>query len=314
MADLRRHQHLGGLRPVPLPQPSLSLTGLTGEVLRTNYPASNALRTAEHLAQFVDAGMLGHDRAGLLQPGARAHMRWQVDTDLRALFDLTGDARDALDGYYQVGRLRRWFGVGNELDNRNRALPLYSLPTFRTAFAIGADHRRAERLPFEVLAATAPELATMAFAQRNWSPALLANVPDAGRYPTSPAAGVWHPPAASVAPAAGRGGRTRWRRRVRAATASAVPAAVKRHARPASASTVVDHAGIRDTDERIPLIRSYLDLGPDHRLYEYLDYDATMRAVTDLADLDLPARRAVFAAATAAMWLSEADLPAYDLD
>ena len=66
----------------------------------------------------------------------------------------------------------QWLERFGWLDNRNRLFPLYSLPATRVAFAIGSHRRRLEALPFELIRATCPDLATLPFAPSAWPASL----------------------------------------------------------------------------------------------------------------------------------------------
>lgn len=292
-AELRRHvwRTSGALSIWDLadqrrdPSPNLALTGQFGELLRTNYPRTTGIASMADLERYVRAGGFGFDAAGLLRRSARRHLDDQVVAQLRELQPAGGTAQDAVDGFNQQARLRRWFGTSHELDNRNRLFPLYSLPATRVAFAIGSRRRRLEALPFELLGETCPELATLPFAPSGWPSSLIAHLPDADRYPTSPDCPPWRPP---------RWPRHAWARRWRRRTGAAPTLAAEQRT-------------MHDIEAKIPVLKAHLDLGPDHELFRYLDHDATMRAVDDLAQLDFLARRSVHDAVTAAMWAAGAD-------
>jgi len=68
-----------------------------------------------------------------------------------------------------------------------------------------------------------------------------------------------------------------------------------------------EERSLEDVDQKIPVLREFLDLGPSHELYRYLDHDATMWAVANLGELHSSARRSLHDAVTAAMWLSGAE-------
>jgi hypothetical protein len=272
-----------------VPSPAFVLTGQFGELLRTNYPHTTAIRSVRDLPAYVRTGAIGFDAAGLLRPEARAHYDGLVLDQLDALRPPGGTAQDAIDAHNQVARLRRWFGTSHELDNRNRLFPLYSMPATRAAFAMGSRRRRAEELPFEILLATCPELATLRFAGSAWPADLMTGRPDAGRYPTSPVDPPWR------APGPLRRARRRWVRRRPPAPGSA------------KVGTAVEADRMADLQAKIPVLRSFLDLGRDHRLYEILDHDRTLQAVGRLADHGFLARRAIHDAVTAAMWLEGAE-------
>jgi hypothetical protein len=266
--------------------PAIFLTGQFGELLRTNYPRTSGVASMADLAAYVREGELGFDAANLLRRSARRHLDDQVIGQLRTLQPVGGTAQDAVDGFNIATRLRRWFGSGHELDNRNRLFPLYSLPATQTAFSIGSHRRRLEALPLDVLLATVPELATMGFAPSGWPESLVADRADRASFPTTPDCPPWRP----------RGGSRFGRLRAQAAGRQA-------------AKLSVEQRTMRDIEAKIPVLRELLDLGPRHELYRYLDYDVTMQAVSDLARHDFLARRSIHDAVTAAMWLGGAEQP-----
>lgn len=160
------------------------------------------------------------------------------------------------------------------------------------AFAIGSHRRRLEALPFELIRATCPDLATLPFAPSAWPASLVAGLPDAERYPTSPDCPPWRPPHWS---------RVAWSRR-------------PGRRQQAAPTLAAEQRTMQDIEAKIPVLKAYLDLGTNHELFRYLDHDATMRAVDDLAQLDFMARRSVHDAVTAAMWAAGADRRDEDLD
>lgn len=276
------------------PSPNLALTGQFGELLRTNYPRTTGVASLADLDAFVQAGGFGFDAARLLRPRVRRRLDGQVIDLLHDLRPAGGTAQDAVDGFNQVARLRRWFGTSNELDNRNRLFPLYSMTATQVAFAIGSRRRHLEALPLAVLQATCPELATIAFAPSSWPASLVAGRPDRDRYPTSPDAPPWVPP-----PTPRRLGRRLTRRHPRPRAGAG---------RPATPKLAAVQRTMRDIEAKIPVLLAHVDLGPRHELYRYLDHDATIDAVRRLPELDFLARRSVHDAVTAAMWLSGAEV------
>ena len=151
-----------------------------------------------------------------------------------------------------------------------------------------SEARRQERLPFEAMLATCPELAEMDFAGPGWPEDLLTGRPDAGRYPSTPVPPPWRP--SDERPG------------------TAPPSSIAMSQRSASMYESEDEAA-RESEARIPVLRRLADLGPDHPLYEHVDYDATMRAIGDLPRLGFLARRQVHSVVTAAIWLAGAERP-----
>lgn len=267
------------------PSPSLALTGQFGELLRTNYPRTGGLGSMADLDRFTRTGGFRFDAAGLLRRSAREHFSSVVSSAHAQMRPPGGTVQDSVDGYYQSTRVRTWFGAVHELDNRNRLFPLYNLPAVRAAFAIGSRARRLEALPFELIRGTCPELLTFPFASSGWPRSLVAGEPDADRYPTAPDPQPWTAPSWRHQRAVRRS-LTAWR------------------SAPRSRS---EERSLEDVDQKIPVLREFLDLGPSHELYRYLDHDATMWAVANLGELHSSARRSLHDAVTAAMWLSGAE-------
>ncbi|NLV54237.1 MAG: hypothetical protein GXY13_01350 [Acidimicrobiales bacterium] len=273
------------------PSPNIVLTGQYGELLRTNYARTTGLGTRGDLERFLRGGGFAFDAAGLLRPEVRRELDRQVIEYLGRIAPDDGP-EDAADAFYLTVRVRRWFGSIQELDNRNRLFPLYTLPAIQVAFAIGPRLRRAERLPFEIMRACCPDLATMPFASKPWPAELVAGWPDADRYQVAPPVTPWRPPRPSLRQRA-RG----WLGREPAPRPREVP------------KLAGEESAMRDIEAKIPVLRRFADLGPDHELYRYLDHDATMQAIDEVADLRYMARKGVHDAVTAAAWLAGAEEP-----
>lgn len=174
------------LRPPAGPHsPNLSLSGLCGEALRTNYPRTAGISDMDQLTGAVPYGALSLVGLDLLTPEARDHYTRQLAETLTSLSP-EGDPQDAVDGFYLSGRLRRWFGTLQGIDRQNRVCPLYSLPALQTAFAIGSEQRRAESLVFEVMRASCEELAQLPFVPRGWPEAALASTAEPDRFRQEP--------------------------------------------------------------------------------------------------------------------------------
>jgi hypothetical protein len=278
------------------PGSSLALSGLLGEVLRTNHSRTNHMRTYDELVAYHRAGMFGFDRAEVLRPDVRRHYAGLVEDQLDALRTASDDPRDVVDGYYQQVRQRRWLGVGQENETRNRFFPLYSLPAIRTAFGVGPERRRAEVVHLEVMRACCDELARMPFAGKQWAPDAVDHLPDADAYPVEARTPPWAPPRGPRNPTL-RG----WARRVRRR-----PTTRRRDA----PGTVGEAARMRDVEAKLPVFREMVDLGPQHPFYDLVDRRALERAMGNIADLDYYGRRSVHDAVTAAIWLSGAEAPA----
>lgn len=272
------------------PSPTLALCGQFGEAMRTNYSTTDGIGSMSDLELFVRHGGFKPNAAHLLRRSARRRFDDRVVRIMHEMLPAGGTVQDAVDGYYLSSRIRRWFGSAHELDNRNRMFPLYSLEATRAAFALSSTQRRREVMPFELIQATCPELATIAFAGAGWPASLIARQPDGDRYPSSPDAPRWRRPTP-------RERFQRWRsvnqRQIfTGATGSGLTSEQRRMA---------------DIDKKIPVLLELVDLGPRHELFDHLDYDATIRAVSDVGGMFYSGRRAVHDAVTAAIWLGRAD-------
>jgi hypothetical protein len=143
-----------------------TLSGLFGEVLRTNFPATAVYRTKSQVAGFPDHVRFGD--AGILRPEWFDRYRSSVHGLLFEGIEATDAPQDAVDAFYIRQRLRRWFGPEYELNSTNRAFPLYSLTAIRLAFAIGAADRHREWLHHALLRGACPPLADVPFASGSW--------------------------------------------------------------------------------------------------------------------------------------------------
>ena len=279
------------------PSDAFALSGLFGETLRSNYTRTDGIRSMADLATFVRVGGFNTDAARLLRPAVRRRHDDIVLSTLNHLLPVGGTPQDAVDGYNLTQRLRRWFGSSHELDDRNRMFPLYSLSAIQVAFALGSTLRRREVLPFEVIMATCPELATIAFASSGWPESLVAGRPDRDRYPTAPDAPPWSPPFLAGRWSTWPGPRPRLSTPWRSTPTATGPRGT------------VEQRRMSDIEAKIPVLLELVDLGPTHELYRYLDYRATIRAVRNLGRTDhFSARRCVHDAVTAAIWLGGAEL------
>ena len=283
------------LRNLPQrPSSGMVLTGLFGETFRTIYhpkPRRRSWRaplrkappllaaTMDDLREQVYGTGHGFDAARIFKPEAREHFDAQVAKDLIASLPENGDPKDALDGFYLAGRLRRWFGPQPDTDTHHRVYPLYSLGATRATFALGPDARWSEVLPFELMRATCEELASMPFAQSAWPEELSAFVPDAQRFRAAP-----------VTPA------------------TPLPPRQSLRARPEhKMQTVNQEHQSRAGDDKVRVLREQLDLGADHALFDLIDRPALLEALDRFGELGVNARRGVHGAVTAAMWLGGAE-------
>jgi hypothetical protein len=153
------------------PMEHLHISGACGEILRTNYPAYRDIRDSQHMLRAFMAGM-HFDTLGLIKPERRLEYdRWAADA-LIALPWEVDEPLDLIDIFYLRQRLRRWLGAEQELNFANRVFPLYSLVGVRAAFAVGAERRRAEFIPLQLLRRYGSELLELPLASGGWGRAL----------------------------------------------------------------------------------------------------------------------------------------------
>jgi hypothetical protein len=262
--------------------------GLVGECLRTNYPGTSAI--IDH-AELADRFPRWFDAARMLTPDARRYYHDHVTRSLLGGGSEGATPQDLADEFYIRNRLRRWFGTSQEVNRSNRVVPLYSMAAIRGVFAIGSQRRHAEVLPFEVMRQCCEPLAKMPFAKDPWREAVFAHLPDADDYRPAPA----RPPSRSTGEASE--GRTR------SGAATAAPGPWR---------TVVDEHRSRGLERKKAVLRRLLDVDRNDPLYEVVDRDAALRAVDHLGEEGPAAHAAVYAAATAAIWLSGDEAQAID--
>jgi hypothetical protein len=158
----------------------VKLSGVGGEILRSNYPGYGVVTSVSQLHSAFDAGM-HFDALGVLRPEFRERYHSDIHDSLGDQ-DAGEDPLDVIDRYYLTQRLRRWFGTGQESDRSNRLMPLYSLNGLRAAFALGGRRRHAETVPFEVMRRSHPVLAKQRFSGSPWKEEVYAHLPDADQY------------------------------------------------------------------------------------------------------------------------------------
>jgi hypothetical protein len=287
MIKLTVGSHLGVLNAID-PQVSspphgdrVVLSGLTGELLRANYPPALRLRSLAEIERFLFSG-LRFGAAGLLRPEVRSHyddVLWGMVFDD---FSPSDPPQDVVQGFFLRQWLRHWFAAGQEVDELNRVFPLYSPFGARAAFELGPSVRHAEWLHHEVIRAASPRLAELPFAKSGW--------PAAAR-PTSP-----------------RRARLRPRARVPSRGPTRAPA-------PFGASTpaVTDRTAKRDlraANEHadLDLMRRFLVEEGASPLQELLDPKAVALAVERFDELNGRAKLQLYGALTAAIWLADEEL------
>lgn len=274
------------------PSSGLALSGLAGEVLSTNYSATDRIGTSRLLARFLARGGFGFDAAGLLTGDAVVKARQQVMEQLETLVPPGGDVRDAVDGFYQRGRLRRWAGAQAELGTRHRVFPLYDVRAFRAAFAIGSPARRSEVLHLRLIEACAPGLARLPFADTGWHHQLVRSRPDGASLPLKPS-GRRLPVSAELAMLPARRRLHRSRR--------GVVVAVAQRRRPKAGASETNR--MQDMERKRAVLRSLLDLSSSHRTWDLYDRRRTLDALDRIETLPTQGRAEVHHAATVATWL-----------
>lgn len=279
--------HLGALNAID-PQVSspphgdrVVLSGLTGELLRANFPEAIRIRSAAEIDRFLFSG-LRFGGAGILRPEVRSHyddVLWGMVFDDYSPGD---QPQDVVQGFFLRQWLRRWFAAAQEVDELNRCFPLYSPFGTRAMFELGPAVRHAEWLHHEVIRSACPRLAELPFAESGW--------PAAAR-PTS-----------------------RWRARLR--PRARVPSrGPTRAAAPFGASTpaVTDRTVKRDlrvANEHadLDLMRRFLVDEGASSLQELLDPKAVALAVERFDDLNGRAKLQLYGALSAAIWLAGEEL------
>lgn len=240
---------------------SVRLSGLCGEVLRTNFPGASRLRSIRDAVRFPRRD-LNFGVAGILRPEAEEHYDQEVRRALLSDFTERDVPQDAVDAFYVRNRLRRWFGTGQEVDAHNRVFPLYSNVGVRAAFAIGAEDRHAERLHLEIIRQGCEPLSRLPFDTGRWNERVVPGGADN-------------------------------RRRDDAA---------------ASPRTVLLDSRRRHEPTDVEIMRRHLLGDRSNPVFEVVDRDAVEVALDRFAELGEPAKRQLYGALTAAMWLGGAEL------
>ena len=162
---------LWSVEPLTVPSREVKLNGVGGEPWYTNYPGSATLERLDQFHGWLYSGQkIG--AAQLVTSEARAHYESIISEVAQQLCEGSRTPQDAVDKYYLRVRMRRWWGTLLEVDRRNKVLPLFSAPSIAAAFGLGSYRRRAQYLPFSLMAATDPRLVTTPFAEDVWPRAL----------------------------------------------------------------------------------------------------------------------------------------------
>ncbi len=260
---------------------SVVLSGLTGELLRTNFPPTTRHRVLDDLDTFFRVD-LRYGMAGILRPEMRRH----YDNEIwRMVFaDLsTGDGpQDVIDSFYLRNRLRRWFGTFREVDEQNAVYPLYSPVGVRAAFEMGVTDRHNEFFHYEITRRSSPELFALPFAKGTWQEQK--RVPWVRR--TTPHEPIAPPPVPFPrAPNPFRGPGARGQER----------------------TARLDERTRMELGD-IEIMRRYLVDDAPESLRDIIDPAGVTAALERFTELTEASKRQLYGALSAAIWLGEADI------
>jgi hypothetical protein len=132
---------------VPRPQGGITLTGLTGESLRTNYPRMAGLTTVD----AADAAFARYrfGRYHYVRPEALDALQQRARRLFLAPLESGAAPEDLFDIFYVQHRLRRW--IGDKPDRFVRyVFPLYSPTAVRVAMASGWEARAGAAVHAEI--------------------------------------------------------------------------------------------------------------------------------------------------------------------
>lgn len=282
-------------RPTWPPASGLSLTGLTGEVLSTNYATSSGIRGRAALSWFTRTGGFGYDAAGIMHRDMAHHLYDVLVEEILRCRPPNGDLVDAIDGFYQAGRQRRWVGTTFELDERHRTLPLHDLAATRAAFAIGSRTRREEWFTFGLIERCNPDLVRIPFADDGWPEPIVASRPGCSLPPAPRSRRLPFGMELALRPV---------RMRVqRSANGRVLDRVTPRRTEPG----VAEVNRMRGMAEKVTVLRSMLDLPVHHRIWEILDRRRTLAALDRIETLTTQGTAQLHHAATAAAWLDHGE-------
>jgi hypothetical protein len=144
------------------------IVGVTGEALRNFRVLPKAVATTEQLLHLYEDGR-SYGRLGLLKPDVAASNHQALISALLEDADPRAKPGDLLDSFLLKNRCR-YSRLGSNEDFNSELLvrPLYSEGTLRSAYALGAEHRRAETLHREIIRRCCPQLLDMPFAGKGW--------------------------------------------------------------------------------------------------------------------------------------------------
>ena len=151
----------------PTGSPDLALTGLFGETLRRYVRLQKAQLTDRTLQRAFPRRAYG--RLGLLRDGLGDDLHRQMLDILATEPHPAADPRDRVHALFAGGRMRfTRFGPREELAGDQRAQPLYSRTTLRSAMAMDPADRTAELLFAEVMRQAAAVLVEHPFTDGGW--------------------------------------------------------------------------------------------------------------------------------------------------
>lgn len=251
------------------------LSGLAGELLRTNFPGSTRLRGAEGAGRFLVNLQVG--RAGILRDAVRAAYQEQVWELMVEGADDDDEPQDLIDAFYLRTWLRRWFGASREVDEENRVFPLASLAGVRGAFAMGVPARHSEWLHRRMISTVSDSLYGMPFAGSGW--------PD----PASPSLRQV------------LRGRPRRGRAIPPTLAPPNPFAKAGSAPPERTAQRDLRRSQRSVD--VALMRRYLVDDADNPIQALIDRTAVIELLDRFEDVTESAKRQLYGALSAAIWL-----------
>jgi hypothetical protein len=274
--------HLG-VRNVCEPQTScpphgdaVAVSGLTGELLRTQFAGSSRLRAVEDLDEFFHVD-LRYGMAGILHPEVRQVYERELWQEVFHDLEPGDTPQDVVDVFYLRHRLRRWSGTAREVDELNQLFPLSSPVGVRAAFAMGTRDRRAEWFHHEITRRASKQLAHIPFAKSSWpKPAPAgAGSPSAVPPPLPPL----REPAPFAAP----------------------------NARPPARTTRHDQQMQNEATD-IEIMRKYLVDDTSNPVHELVDRSRVAALLERFAELTDAAKRQMYGALSAAIWLGHADI------
>jgi hypothetical protein len=163
---------------------SITLSGLYGELMRSQYAPRHKVSNEAELRNFFDHNM--HFNAGgyVRRECAEYYIGWiqQWITEQLQQGILPENVPDL---FYMRFRLRRWFGTAQEVNGMNpTAFPLETWRGVRSAFQMGHRARQIDLLHFELMRRANIFLTKLPFANDTWHSDLFSHLEDADDYRT----------------------------------------------------------------------------------------------------------------------------------